>query len=305
MIRTVDIRKSYAAREILRGVSLHVEQGEIFGFVGPNGAGKTTFLKCLLGIAHAQSGEIHIGNLDARKEPLAARKLCGYAPSETAMYDSLTVWNMVKFALAFHEHADLDRARQLLDLYQLPHKRRVRALSHGMKRKLLLTQALASGAPILLLDEPMEGLDPEARRLLENQLQAEAAEGRTVFFSSHDLASVERVCQRVAFLRDGKLLACDKVETILEQAGRVLQLHLREPYTEAQLPQAQGLVWKGADKHWRVQFSGSVEEVLPLLATLPIAGLRDASGGLEEVFEALYGPGDRAQTTQASSEASA
>ncbi|MGB0953988.1 MAG: ABC transporter ATP-binding protein [Planctomycetota bacterium] len=305
MIRTVDIRKSYAAREILRGVSLHVEQGEIFGFVGPNGAGKTTFLKCLLGIAHAQSGTIQLGDVDARKAPLAARRLCGYAPSETAMYDSLTVWGMIKFALAFHADADLDRARQLLDLYQLPHKRRVRALSHGMKRKLLLTQALASGAPILLLDEPMEGLDPEARRLLERQLQAEAAAGRTVFFSSHDLASVERVCQRVAFLRDGKLLACDRVEVILEQAGRVLQLHLREAYTEAQLPQGPGLVWKGSGKHWRVQFSGSVEEVLPQLATLPIAGLRDASGGLEEVFEALYGPGENAAPSAASAEVEA
>lgn len=292
MIRTVDIRKSYAAREILRGVSLEVQPGEIFGFVGPNGAGKTTFLKCLLGIAHAQSGEILLGKVDARRDPLAARRLCGYAPSETAMYDSLTVWGMIKFALAFHDGADLDRARQLLDLYQLPHRRRVRALSHGMKRKLLLTQALASGAPILLLDEPMEGLDPEARRLLERQLQNEAADGRTVFFSSHDLASVERVCQRVAFLRDGKLLACDRVETILEQAGRVLQLHLREPYAEDRLPQAPGFRWKGADTHWRLQFEGTVEDVLPRLATLPIAGLRDASGGLEEVFEALYGPGE-------------
>lgn len=304
MIRTVDIRKSYAAREILRGVSLEVSKGEIFGFVGPNGSGKTTFLKCLLGIAHAQSGEIHIGDIDARKQPLAARRLCGYAPSETAMYDSLTVWGMIRFALAFHADADLDRARQLLDLYQLPHKRRVRALSHGMKRKLLLTQAIASGAPILLLDEPMEGLDPEARRLLEKQLLAEAAAGRTVFFSSHDLASVERVCQRVAFLRDGKLLACDRVETILEQAGRVLQLHLREPRSESQLPQAPDLHWKGADTHWRLQFDGTVEQVLPRLADLPIAGLRDASGGLEEVFEALYGPGEKRDDLR-STEASA
>lgn len=295
MIRTVDIRKSYAAREILRGVSLEVSRGEVFGFVGPNGAGKTTFLKCLLGIARPQAGTIRLGEVDARRHPLAARRLCGYAPSETAMYDSLSVWSMVKFALAFHEHADLDRARQLLDLYQLPHRRRVRALSHGMKRKLLLTQAIASGAPILLLDEPMEGLDPEARRLLEQQLKKEAATGRTVFFSSHDLASVERVCDRVAFLRDGRLLACDTVEAILDKAGRVLQLHLREPHTEAQLPEAEGLLWTGSGTHWRLQFQDSVESVLPLLGTLPIAGLRDASGGLEEVFEALYGPAEEVQ----------
>ena len=144
MIRTDDIRKSYAAHEVLRGVSLHVRKGEIFGFVGPNGSGKTTFLKCLLGIVRPQSGSIRMGGVDARTHPLAARRLCGYAPSETAMYDSLSVWGMVRFMLAFHRNADLDRARQLLDLYQLPRNMRVLALRHGMKRKLVPSHALAS-----------------------------------------------------------------------------------------------------------------------------------------------------------------
>jgi len=290
VIRTQELSKSYATQDVLRGVSLHVERGEIFGFVGPNGAGKTTFLKCLLGIAQPKSGNIQMGGIDARRNPLAARKLCGYAPSETAMYDSLSVWSMVRFALAAHKQADYARAKQLLDLYQLPHKVKVRALSHGMKRKLLLTQAIASGAPILLLDEPMEGLDPEARRLLERQLQKEAAAGRTVFFSSHDLASVERVCERVAFLRNGKLLACDRVETILEQAGHTLHVHLREPHDLKQLPVAPGITWSGEGSRWRMSFKGNMESAMALLQSLPIAGLRDASGGLEEVFEALYGP---------------
>ncbi|MDA0667267.1 MAG: ABC transporter ATP-binding protein [Planctomycetota bacterium] len=290
MIRTQDLFKSYAAQQVLRGVSLQVERGEIFGFVGPNGAGKTTFLKCLLGIAQPLSGKIHIGGVDVSKQPLAARKLCGYAPSETAMYDSLSVWNMVRFCLASYKQADYARAKQLLDLYQLPHKTRVRSLSHGMKRKLLLTQAIASGAPVLLLDEPMEGLDPEARRLFERQLQGEAAAGRTVFFSSHDLASVERVCERVAFLRSGKLLACDRVENILEQAGHTLRVHLREPRALNTMPKAPGITWSGKDALWKMYFDGPMENAMALLQDLPIAGLRDASGGLEEVFEALYGP---------------
>lgn len=294
MIRTQELSKSYAAQDVLRGVSLHVEKGEIFGFVGPNGAGKTTFLKCLLGIAQPHSGSMHIGGIDVRANPLAARKLCGYAPSETAMYDSLSVWSMVRFALAAHKQADYARAKQLLDLYQLPHKAKVRTLSHGMKRKLLLTQALASGAPVLLLDEPMEGLDPEARRLFERQLQKEASAGRTVFFSSHDLASVERVCERVAFLRNGKLLACDRVETILEQAGHTLRVHLREPRSQDQLPIAPGITWSGKGTRWKMHFEGDMENAMALLQSLPMTGLRDASGGLEEVFEALYGPELRA-----------
>ena len=210
------------------------------------------------------------------------------------MYDSMSVQAMMDFALAFHADADHDRARQLLDLYRLPARKKVRALSHGMKRKLLLAQALASGAPVLLLDEPMEGLDPEARRLFERQLETEAAQGRTVFFSSHDLASVERVCGRVAFLRSGRLLACDTVERILDQAGHTLRVHLRSSHRLEDLPSAPGVRWEGADTHWRLRFEGDMENVVPLLGELPIVGLRDASAGLEEVFEALYGPEEEA-----------
>ncbi len=291
MIHCDNVRKSYAAQEVLRGVTLQVENGEIFGFVGPNGAGKTTFLKCLLGMCRPQQGKIQMGSIDARHAPLAVRKICAYAPSETSLYDSMSVWNLLAFALAGYPQADLQRARQLLDLYQLPSRLKVRALSHGMKRKLLLAQALASQAPILLLDEPMEGLDPEARRLLESQLRAEAEQGRTILFSSHDLASVERVCDRVAFLHHGKLLSCDTVENILHQTGHLLQIQLRTPCCREQLPSREGWHWRGAKQQWSLQYTGNLEDVLAQLSTLPLQSLRDASGSLEEVFESLYGTG--------------
>jgi len=294
MIAVQDLRKHYRDAEVLGGVSLTVASGEVFGFVGPNGAGKTTFLKCLLGIARADGGDIRLGpgeqaTVDARLDSLAARRLCAYAPSETAMYDHLRVDAMLRFALSFYADADLEQGRALLARFTLPPRRKVGALSHGMKRKLLLAQALASGSPILLLDEPMEGLDPEARRDLEGLLREQAKRGRTVFFSSHDLASVERVCDRVAFLRDGKLLACDTVDAILERMAHVLRLHLHQPLQAADLPQAENLSWSGAGTRWQLAFTGELADVLPHLSKLPLAGLRDASGGLEDVFETLYG----------------
>jgi ABC-2 type transport system ATP-binding protein len=268
VLRATDIHKSYAAQPVLRGVSLEVVPGEVFGFVGPNGAGKTTFLKCLLGLARIDSGSIRIGDIDAVARPLAARRLCAYAPSETAMYDGMTVRRMLDFALAFHAHADMPRAYALLESFGLPPRRKVRALSHGMKRKLLLTQALCSGTPVILLDEPMEGLDPDARHELERLLVAEAAAGRTIFFSSHDLASVERVCQRVAFLRGGRLLECDTVSNVLRRAGHTVDLELKTPLQAGDLPRGANLEWSGSDTHWRLHYRGS----------------------LEEVFDALYGP---------------
>ena len=292
MIRCDNVHKSYAGQEILRGIALHVEKGEIFGFVGPNGAGKTTFLKCLLGICRPQQGSIFLDDVDARRSPLAVRKICAYAPSETFLYDAMSVWNMLAFSLAGYPQADFQRARQLLDLYQLPSRLKVRALSHGMKRKLLLAQALASQAPIVLLDEPMEGLDPEARRLLERQLRAEAEQGRTIFFSSHDLASVERICTRVAFLRQGSILACDTLENILHQTSHLLQIRFRTEQCLEQLPNLDGWQWRGANKQWSLQYPGKLEDALPQLSSLPLQSLHNVSESLDEVFATLYGPGE-------------
>ena len=297
MLRAVGVVKRYSAREVLRGVSLAAQPGEILGFVGPNGAGKTTFLKCVAGVARPDAGTIRVGQADAVRNPLAARRQIAYAPSDTAMYDSLSVDAMLRFQIAFHAQANLARGRELLARFDLSPRARVRSLSHGMKRKLLIAGALACNAPVLLLDEPMEGLDPDARRVVEGMLLQEAAQGRTVFFSSHDLASVERICGRVAFLRDGVLMEVAPVAAVLERAGRVLWLRLRQPVAVTALPQEAGFRWAavhaapdGRSDRWHLTFDGELAAVLPRLAGLELAGLRDASGGLEEVFSALYGP---------------
>jgi ABC-2 type transport system ATP-binding protein len=297
VLRAEGVVKRYAAREVLRSVTLAAGAGEILGFVGPNGAGKTTFLKCIAGVARPDAGVIHIGAADALRDPLAARRQIAYAPSDTAMYDSLSVDAMLRFQIAFHPHADLARGRALIERFELPPRARVRALSHGMKRKLLLAGALACNAPLLLLDEPMEGLDPEARRTVEGLLLEQAAQGRTVFFSSHDLGSVERICARVAFLRAGTLMEIAPINVVLERAGRILLLRLRQPLGASALPAAPSLRWSavqpdadGCSDRWHLSFEGELAAVLPQLAGLPLAGLRDASGGLEEVFAVLYGP---------------
>ncbi len=222
MIVAHQVSKRYADQQVLKNVTLQVKEGEIFGFVGPNGAGKTTFMKCLAGICRADSGELQIAGLNVPQQSLLVRRLLGYAPSETAMYDSMRVLDFLKFAITYHRHADLDYGRKLLVEFELPEKKRVSQLSHGMKRKLLLTQALCCGASVLLLDEPMEGLDPQARRQVETLLLEISAQGKTVFYSSHDLASVERICHRVAFLRKGELIECAPVSEIISRVSAAL-----------------------------------------------------------------------------------
>lgn len=296
MIRIEGLRKAYADQEVLLGVDLDVDDGEVFGFVGPNGAGKSTLLKCVLGVARPDAGAIQLGPdgdvVDARRDPLAARRRVGYAPGETSIYQRLRATEFLDFALAHYPDPDPERGRALLERFGLPPRKRIKGFSHGMKRKLLLAQALASGTPVLMLDEPMEGLDPDARRTIEHMLLEEAAAGRTVFFSSHDLASVERICRRVAFLRQGRILETGRIDEIMARAGRTLLLTLREARERAQLPHADDWQWSGAGTDWRVEFDCELEEALAALHALPLAGIRDGSGRLEDVFDSLYGPID-------------
>jgi len=291
LIRTEGLAKSFGSHPVLRGISLEVARGEVFGFVGPNGAGKSTFLKCLLGIVHPGGGTVSLDGVDAVGDPLEARRRCGYAPGEISLYNRMRVGAFLDFAVAFHAAADRRWGRELLAQFGLPLRARVGTLSHGMKRKLLLVQALIVKTPVLLLDEPMEGLDPEARRSVETLLRAQAAAGRTVFLSSHDLASVERACDRVAFLRAGRVLETGSVADLLGRAGKVLILLLKEPRTRGQLPEGPEIgAWNGSGTRWRLQFRGELAALLPRLAALPLAGIRDSGGRLEEVFETLYGP---------------
>ncbi|MBT3339881.1 MAG: ABC transporter ATP-binding protein [Planctomycetes bacterium] len=290
MIRAQSLSKTYGKKTVLREVSIQIQNGEILGLVGPNGAGKTTFLKCLLGIARADSGQAQIDSFCTGRQSLAARKITGFAPSVVSLYDNLNAVQTLQLAIHGYPAPKLQVGLDLFDAFQLPRQQAVGKFSHGMKRKLLLVCALAANTPNLVLDEPMEGLDPEARRFVESLLTAEAQSGRCILFSSHDLASVERICQSVAFLRDGLLLEQAPLAEILDRASRHIQLSFREPLTLEQLPQHENLQWSGQGLKWSLRFQGPTEKALAMISSLPIASLRDSSAGLEDVFEALYRP---------------
>ncbi len=285
-IRT--LQKSFGQVQVLRGVSLDVGQREIVGLVGPNGAGKTTLLKCVIGAVHPDGGTIRVGNVDAISHSLAARRQIGYSPSETALYHRLRAGELLRFAIGFHPNADENLGLTLLDELGVPKRRRVGALSHGMKRKVLLAQAISSGAPLLIMDEPMEAFDPAARRIAVSLLRSAADSGRAVLCSSHDLISTERLCDRVIFLRNGSVLREGPTGTLLAEAGRLVHITLRSPATEESLPHHAGWRWSGGGTNWTLLHEGSPEEVLAAVAHLPIASIRTGDGSLDEVFGALY-----------------
>ncbi|MDG2422764.1 MAG: ABC transporter ATP-binding protein [Phycisphaerales bacterium] len=288
MIRARELTKTYRNTPVLRGVTLDVSQGTIHGFVGPNGAGKSTFLKCLVGVVHPDSGEITVDGLDARRRSLAVRSRVGYAPAETSLYHRMKAGELLDFAIRYHPSPDLQRGLQLLEQLEVPSRRRVGELSHGMKRKVLLAQAIASNAPVMILDEPMEALDPEARRIVEDLLRKEASSGRTVFLSSHDLYSTQRLCSRVTFLHRGRVLRDGPVHDLLKGIPGRLHIQFRESMSASRLPSSEGLEWSGVDINWQVRFHCPLEKVMAQIASLPIASVRDDGGHLEDLFEDLY-----------------
>ncbi len=288
MLSIHELRKSYGNTPVLRGVSLQVKPGEIVGLAGPNGAGKTTLFKCIVGVVHADSGTINVGRVDAITHSLKVRQLIGYAPSETALYHQLRASELLDFAIGFHPQADRALGQSLLDELGVPRHRRVRALSHGMKRKILLAQAIASGAPLLIMDEPMEAFDPAARGVAISLLREASAAGRAVLCSSHDLTSTERLCDRVVFLHDGSVLRQGPTGALLAEAGRLVHMTLRIPVDEVSLPARDGWSWSGSDRNWTLVHEGSPEDVLTAIADLPIASVRIGEGSLDEIFAALY-----------------
>lgn len=288
MLTIHNLRKSYGATPVLQGVSLEVRAGEIVGLVGPNGAGKTTLLKCIVGVAHADGGTIGVADVDARADSLAARRLIGYSPSETALYHRFRAADLLRFSIGFHPQSDLSKGLTLLDELGVPRRRRVGALSHGMKRKILLAQAIACGAPLLVLDEPMEAFDPAARRIAIELLQDAASNGRAILCSSHDLMSTEQLCNRVVFLHGGCVLREGPTGTLLAEAGRLVHLTLRVPIHATDLPQHNGWDWSGSGTNWKLVHNDALEDVLVAIAPLPVASIRTGDGSLDEVFATLY-----------------
>jgi ABC-2 type transport system ATP-binding protein len=222
VVRTERLAKRYGRSLAVAGVSLEVEQGEIFGLVGPNGAGKTTTLKMLATLLPPSAGDAEIGGHSVRREPDAVRSVIGYMPDNFGVYDDMRAWEYLDF---FGRCYGLSASRRrqmigdLLELVELADKRNayVQELSRGMQQRLCLAHALVHDPQVLLLDEPASGLDPRARVELRELLRELRALGKTILISSHILPELEELCTSVAIIDHGRVLASGRVEDIAER----------------------------------------------------------------------------------------
>ena len=217
-----------AATAAVDALDLSVNEGEIFGFLGPNGAGKSTTIRMLLGFLHPSAGSGHVLGLDIVRESVAIRRRTGYLPGGIALYDSLTGEALLDYLARLSHRPPVRRADlcERLELSRRTLQRRIRDYSRGMRQKIGIVQALQHDPELAILDEPSEGLDPLMQRAFYDILDQLKAAGRTVFFSSHVLSEVERVCDRVAIIRRGRLVAQEDVPSLLARARRQVTLRV-------------------------------------------------------------------------------
>lgn len=206
------LQKRFGATTVLQGIDLEVEPGQVFGYIGPNGAGKSTTVKILVGMLDFTDGTVEVAGVDVRKDPREVKRRIGYLPENAALYESLTVSEHLQLIGRLHGMEDEEcetRSRGILDAFDLLGRAhsRIGSLSKGMRQKVMITSALVHDPEILFMDEPLSGLDVFSTALIKELVRALADSGKTVFYCSHMMDVVERVCDRIAIIDDGKIVA--------------------------------------------------------------------------------------------------
>ncbi|HOY77166.1 MAG TPA: ABC transporter ATP-binding protein [Hyphomonadaceae bacterium] len=223
-LKVSDLAKSYGGKRAVDGIGFEVRSGELYALLGPNGAGKTTTLRMIAGLLNADAGEIRVFDVDARNDPIAAKRLIAWLPDEPLLYDKLTAWEYLEFVAGLWgvDTAEArNRAERLLKLLGLWDNRndRCETFSRGMKQKAVLAGALIHEPKLLMLDEPLTGLDAAASRLVKDMIRERVEQGAAVILTTHILEVAERMADRIGIIKDGKLLTEGRLDELQAHAG--------------------------------------------------------------------------------------
>jgi len=294
-IETFGLSKTYDGKvRALVGLDLRVERGEVFGYLGPNGAGKSTTIRLLLGLIHHTAGRASVFGLDTRTDGVRAREHLGYLPGDLRLSDRLTGREQLESLARLRGSVDGALRAELCARLGVVLDRPIRQLSRGNRQKIGLVQAFMHRPELVVLDEPTAGLDP----LLQNEdralLRETAAEGRTVFLSSHSLDEVQHVADRVGIIRAGRLVDVDAVESLRERALRHVTITFAEPADPSQFAGLDGVRVVATDRTV-LRLSApepSMDAVVKAAARQRIVDLVSQPADLEEIFLELYREGD-------------
>jgi len=281
------LTKYYGKARGIIDVSLNIEEGEIFGFIGPNGAGKSTTIRLLCSLIYPTSGEAKIFGKDCIKYGPEIRQEIGYLPSEVFYYDRMKVIDLLKYSASFYKKDCSDRIQELADIMELDLSRRIDDLSYGNKKKVGIVQGLLHSPKVIFLDEPTAGLDPLIQHKFFDLIRDENKKGATVFFSSHILSVVQKICNRVAIIREGKIVEIKDIKTLQ-----------RDNYKKITIV-ADGVNGKGFEipgvTHLETQnntvsffFKGDINVLTKKIAALKVNDVAIEEPTLEEIFMHYY-----------------
>jgi len=292
VIRTEKLTKAYGSHRGIIDVDLEVTEGEAFGFLGPNGAGKTTTIRTLLDHIRPTSGRATLFGIETTVDPVGIHRRIGYLPGEFALYDKLTGGQTIEYFANLRGGVDATYQKQLLQRLDLDPSRKFKEYSKGNKQKVGLVVALQHRPDLLMLDEPTSGLDPLVQQTFYELIREAKTEGRTIFLSSHILSEVEKTCDRVAIIRDGRLVKVDRTEALRDLAHHEVELRFAGDPPMGAFAVLPGVSDVTADGNvLKMRVSGSITPVVREAANYELLDFVSREPSLEETFLAQYGRG--------------
>jgi ABC-2 type transport system ATP-binding protein len=290
IIETDKLTKFYGRHRGVIDVDLEVQQGEVFGFLGPNGAGKTTTIRTLLDLIRPTSGRTLVFGIESWADTVAIHRRIGYIPGEFTLYDRLTGGQTLDYFANLRGGIDRAYQRSLIERFEIDPKRRFRELSKGNKQKIGLVIALQHRPELLILDEPTSGLDPLVQQSFYELVREAKREGRTVFLSSHILSEVERTCDRVAIIREGKLVQVDRVEALRDLAHHQVEMRFAGDVPKADFEVLPGVSRVVSEDHvLRLRVTGPIAPLVREASRYELLDFVSREPTLEETFLAQYG----------------
>ncbi|UYZ21257.1 ABC transporter ATP-binding protein [Mesobacillus jeotgali] len=288
VIEINNLTKMYGKARGIEDVSFDVKEGEIFGFIGPNGAGKSTTIRTLLSLIYPTSGSATIFGKDIITAAPEIKKDIGYLPSEVFYYDNMKVMDLLKYSASFYKKDCTKRIKELADIMELDLTKKIDDLSLGNKKKVGIVQGLLHEPKLIILDEPTSGLDPLMQQKFFDLLEKENKKGATILFSSHILSEVQRLCDRVAIIKDGRIVTVEKISTLKENTYKKFKIESKSGIDKNlfdlegvnQLEQEDGTI--------SFLFRGNINSIMKKIAEIEVANLWVEEPDLEEIFMHYY-----------------
>ena len=288
IINLTDLTKMYGTSRGITDVNLQVVEGEIFGFIGPNGAGKSTTIRTMLNFIHPTKGEARIFGLNCFSESEKIKQSVGYLPSEVHYYDDMKIRDLLKYSSGFYKKDCSKRIKELCEALELNTDKKLEELSFGNKKKVGIVQALLHEPKLLILDEPTSGLDPLMQNRFFEILKEENKKGATLFFSSHILTEVQRMCDRVAIIKDGQILKVESIDNLRASNYKKVKIEFDKPDNEAfrGFPGVVNLI--SYENNVEFLYSGLIDNIVKKLYEYTVINLGIEEPQLEEVFMHYY-----------------